>query len=66
MAARMVRRWRNADAAMTLTKLHGRYDGLAYCSWNGLGREITEQRILDALQDLADNSIQGIFLPKKC
>lgn len=35
------------------------YDGLAYCTWNGLGREITEQRILDSLQDLANNGIKG-------
>lgn len=35
------------------------YDGLAYCTWNGLGRELTEQKILDALQDLVDNGIKG-------
>ncbi|KAF8416797.1 glycoside hydrolase superfamily [Terfezia claveryi] len=34
------------------------YDGLAYCTWNGLGREITEDKILGALQDLADNGIK--------
>ncbi|PWW71617.1 Glycoside Hydrolase Family 36 protein, partial [Tuber magnatum] len=33
------------------------YDGLAYCTWNGLGRELSEERILSALQDLADNGI---------
>ncbi|CUS06651.1 unnamed protein product, partial [Tuber aestivum] len=33
------------------------YDGLAYCTWNGLGRELSEERILSALQDLADNAI---------
>ncbi|RPA97417.1 glycoside hydrolase [Choiromyces venosus 120613-1] len=33
------------------------YDGLAYCTWNGLGRELTEERILSALQDLTDNGI---------
>ena len=48
-----------------LTKLYDRYDGLAYCTWNGLGREITEHKILNALQDLADNNIRGIFLPLK-
>ncbi|KAF8430254.1 glycoside hydrolase superfamily [Tirmania nivea] len=36
----------------------GWYDGLAYCTWNGLGREITEKRIMDALQELADNGIK--------
>jgi len=35
------------------------YDGLAYCTWNGLGREITEERILNALRDLSDNGIKG-------
>jgi len=35
------------------------YDGLAYCTWNGLGREITEEKVLGALQDLADNGIKG-------
>lgn len=37
------------------------YDGLAYCTWNGLGREITEAKILNALQDLADNGIKGMI-----
>lgn len=48
-----------------LTRFHDRYDGLAYCTWNGLGREITEHKILNALQDLADHNIRGIFLPLK-
>ncbi|KAF8475802.1 glycoside hydrolase superfamily [Kalaharituber pfeilii] len=33
------------------------YDGLAYCTWNGLGRELTEERILDALDDLFKSGI---------
>lgn len=37
----------------------GRYDGLAYCTWNALGRELSEDRILSALQDLSDNGING-------
>lgn len=36
-----------------------RYDGLSYCTWNALGRELSEARILSALQDLADNGING-------
>lgn len=36
-----------------------RYDGLAYCTWNGLGRELSEDKILSALQDLSDNGIHG-------
>lgn len=38
---------------------NSRYDGLAYCTWNGLGRELSEERILAALQDLFDNEIYG-------
>jgi hypothetical protein len=35
------------------------YDGLGYCTWNSLGRELTQDRVLDALQDLHD---KGIFI----
>jgi hypothetical protein len=35
------------------------YDGLGYCTWNSLGRELTQDRVLDSLQDLHDN---GIFV----
>ncbi|KAI5808538.1 glycoside hydrolase superfamily [Peziza echinospora] len=34
------------------------FDGLAYCTWNGLGRELTEDRILHALKDLSENGIK--------
>jgi len=33
------------------------YDGLGYCTWNSLGREISENRILEALHDLESNNI---------
>ncbi|KAL6712570.1 hypothetical protein ACN47E_000447 [Coniothyrium glycines] len=33
------------------------YDGLSYCTWNGLGKELTEKKIFDALDDLAKNEI---------
>lgn len=32
-------------------------DGLSYCTWNGIGRELTEQKIFDALESLAKNNI---------
>ena len=35
------------------------YDGLGYCTWNSLGRELTQDRVLDALQDLHD---KGVFV----
>jgi hypothetical protein len=35
------------------------YDGLGYCTWNSLGRELTQDRILGSLQDLHD---AGIFV----
>lgn len=34
------------------------YDGLGYCTWNSLGRELTADRVLDALQDLHDKGIK--------
>ncbi|KAL9026101.1 MAG: hypothetical protein Q9196_005184, partial [Gyalolechia fulgens] len=34
------------------------YDGLTYCTWNGLGQDLNEQKIFDALNVLKDNGIQ--------
>ncbi|KAF2084466.1 glycoside hydrolase family 36 protein [Saccharata proteae CBS 121410] len=33
------------------------YDGLAYCTWNGLGQHLTESAIMDALDALEKNNI---------
>jgi hypothetical protein len=33
------------------------YDGLAYCTWNGLGQELHEQKIFDALESLRKHDI---------
>ncbi|KAI3332075.1 glycoside hydrolase family 36 protein [Xylariaceae sp. AK1471] len=33
------------------------YDGFSYCTWNGLGRELSEQGILAALNTLSDHGI---------
>ncbi|KAH3950293.1 hypothetical protein HBI81_245810 [Parastagonospora nodorum] len=33
------------------------YDGLAYCTWNGLGQNLTEEKIFDALDSLSKNEI---------
>lgn len=34
-------------------------DGLTYCTWNGLGQDLNEQKIFDALNVLKDNGIQS-------
>lgn len=34
------------------------YDSLAYCTWNGLGRDLDEQKLLSALGTLSDNNIK--------
>jgi len=33
------------------------YDGFAYCTWNGIGQQLTEQKIYDALDTLKQNGI---------
>lgn len=33
------------------------YDGLTYCTWNGLGQDLTEQKIFDALDSLKKEGI---------
>jgi hypothetical protein len=33
------------------------YDGLSYCTWNGLGQKLEEKRIFDALDSLEKNNI---------
>ncbi|KAF2436751.1 glycoside hydrolase [Tothia fuscella] len=37
--------------------LEGWSDGLAYCTWNGLGQDLTEDKIFDALASLKKNDI---------
>lgn len=68
-ARRLVMKWEAAsgeiDAEMKAlddNKLHGQwleewYDGLTYCTWNGLGQHLTEQAIFDALDSLKENGI---------
>ncbi|KAL2129449.1 hypothetical protein VTI74DRAFT_7789 [Chaetomium olivicolor] len=34
------------------------YDGLGYCTWNSLGQELTEEKVLHALDTLAENNIK--------
>ncbi|KAH0561963.1 hypothetical protein GP486_003326 [Trichoglossum hirsutum] len=34
------------------------YDGLGYCTWNSLGQDLSEEKILHALEDLDKNNIR--------
>ncbi|KAL2004903.1 hypothetical protein VTN00DRAFT_3176 [Thermoascus crustaceus] len=38
------------------------YDGLTYCTWNALGQNLTEQKILNALDTLKSNGINIVNL----
>lgn len=35
------------------------YDGLTYCTWNSLGKDLMDEKILAALKSLKDAGIQG-------
>lgn len=37
------------------------YDGLTYCTYNGLGRDLSEDLILDALESLKHNQVHSQF-----
>ncbi|MCJ1353398.1 MAG: hypothetical protein MMC33_003384 [Icmadophila ericetorum] len=34
------------------------YDGLTYCTWNGLGQDLTQDKIFKALETLQENNIK--------
>ncbi|CAG8087905.1 unnamed protein product [Penicillium salamii] len=38
------------------------FDGLTYCTWNGLGQDLTEKKLLEALDSLRDNGINIVNL----
>jgi Raffinose synthase or seed imbibition protein Sip1 len=38
------------------------YEGLSYCTWNSLGQDLTEERILDALDSLKRHGINVVNL----
>ncbi|KAB2574208.1 putative galactinol--sucrose galactosyltransferase 1 [Lasiodiplodia theobromae] len=68
-ARRLVMKWDAAAdeieaeiKAMEKNEMHAQwleewYDGLTYCTWNGLGQHLTEQAIFDALESLQKNDI---------
>ena len=35
------------------------HDGLTYCTWNSLGQKLSEDKIFNALDDLAKHDIKG-------
>ncbi|RMZ75537.1 hypothetical protein DV738_g5403, partial [Chaetothyriales sp. CBS 135597] len=39
------------------TWLESWYDALAFCTWNSLGQDLNQDKIINALQSLADNDI---------
>ncbi|KAK2809194.1 hypothetical protein FQN50_004030 [Emmonsiellopsis sp. PD_5] len=46
----------------TVQWLSNWYDGLAYCTWNALGQDLTEEKILNALNTLKANGINIVNL----
>ncbi|KAK8195515.1 raffinose synthase protein-like protein Sip1 [Phyllosticta capitalensis] len=68
-ARRMVMKWDNVynDLEAELRELKSKeikpewlehwYDGLTYCTWNGLGQNLTEDAIFKALESLEKNDI---------
>ena len=46
------------DEDMRAQYMENWYDGLTYCTWNGLGQDLNEQKIFDALDDLKQNNIK--------
>lgn len=34
-------------------------DGISYCTWNGLGWDLSENKILNALEDLEKSGVKG-------
>jgi len=48
-----------ADKDIEPEWLENWYDGLTYCTWNGLGQDLTEQKIYNALDILEKNDISG-------
>lgn len=41
-------------------------DGLAYCTWNGIGRELTEEKLISAMKDLNDTGLKSMKISSNC
>jgi hypothetical protein len=50
------------DRDLTAQWLSEWFDGLTYCTWNGLGQDLTEDKILHALDSLKANGINIVNL----
>ena len=37
------------------------YEGLTYCTWNGLGQQLSEEKILKAMHSLKRHNVHGTF-----
>lgn len=46
------------SAGVSRASLESWYDGLTFCTWNALGQDLSQSKILDALSSLADNNIR--------
>ncbi|KAL4774375.1 glycoside hydrolase superfamily [Aspergillus nidulans var. acristatus] len=58
-ARKLVRPYENTAQGGPRTQwLSEWYDGLAYCTWNGLGQDLSEEKILSALDDLKTAGIR--------
>jgi hypothetical protein len=38
------------------------YDSLSYCTWNGIGQRLSEEKIFEALDSLKENDINSMML----
>lgn len=45
---------------VTITDRHMWEDGVSYCTWNGLGWDLSEERIFGALEQLEKAGVKGI------
>lgn len=48
-----------ADDKIKVDWMENWSDGLTYCTWNGLGQNLNEQKIFDALDELNENGIKS-------
>ncbi|KAI9369922.1 raffinose synthase or seed imbibition protein Sip1-domain-containing protein [Aspergillus egyptiacus] len=56
-ARKLVRPYNAASDNPEAQWLSSWYDGLTYCTWNGIGQDLTEEKILSALDDLSEKGI---------
>lgn len=52
----------STDKTQSPTSIREWYDFLTYCTWNGLGRSLSHEKIIDALDQLTSSGIKGTLL----